>query len=357
MRGTMKIGFARDLGIVRYCLRGVGNWLANRIGRLMKFIFPTPFGHRLIPRMLFVAPVIAIAGNADAGMQTPEVRAIMLNETMPPGNNYSTAEFNFWSPPAPGILRGVVILMPGSNSDGRAMVNEPLWQSFAKKHGFALVGAYFTDRQHDQAFIENYVNASQGSGQALLDALKKFARRSHHPELATAPLLLWGVSAGGEFNYEFTAWKPERVLAFVVNKGGIYYTALTPSAARAVPALIFAGKKDLPSRTATLAGLFALNRRAGALWALVEEPDAGHTFEQSQILSLLFFDEVLSLRLGDQATTIKPVTEAAGYRSDLRSGNFVAADNQPGVDATTAWLPTKKVAEAWQKIVRGVPLE
>jgi hypothetical protein len=103
--------------------------------------------------------------------------------------------------------------------------------------------------------------------------------------------------------------------------------------------------------------LFALNRRAGALWALVEEPDAGHTFEQSQILSLLFFDELLSLRLGDQGTTIKSVIEAAGYRGDLRSGNFVAADNQPGVDATTAWLPTKKVAEAWQKIVRGVPLE
>ncbi len=46
------------------------------------------------------------------------------------------------------------------------------------------------------------------------------------PEIAQAPLLLWGMSAGGEFNYEFVAWKPERVAAFVVNKGGIYYSAL-----------------------------------------------------------------------------------------------------------------------------------
>jgi pimeloyl-ACP methyl ester carboxylesterase len=33
------------------------------------------------------------------------------------------------------------------------------------------------------------------------------------------------MSAGGQFNYEFAAWKPDRVAAFVVNKGGIYYTA------------------------------------------------------------------------------------------------------------------------------------
>ena len=321
----------------------------------MKLFSAIPFRHRLFPRILTVAFVASFAGEATAS--TRNFEDTMLNETIAPGNNYNNAEFSFWCPADSQTLRGVVIMMPGSNGDGRAMVNEPVWQSFAQKHRFALVAAYFTDRPHDQAFIENYVNVSQGSGQALLDALEKFGRRSHHPELTNAPLLLWGVSAGGEFNYEFTAWKPERILAFVVNKGGIYYTALTPPGARAVPALIFVGKKDLESRVTTLAGLFALNRRAGALWALVEEPDAGHTFEQSQVLSLLFFDDVLSLRLGDQGAPIKSVTEASGYRGNLQSRSFVAADNQPAVDATTAWLPTKRVAEAWQKIITGVLLE
>ena len=51
----------------------------------------------------------------------------------------------------------------------------------------------------------------------------------------------WGMSAGGQFDYEFASWKPERVVAFVVNKGGIYYTALTPRATREVPALLFIG--------------------------------------------------------------------------------------------------------------------
>ncbi len=132
----------------------------------------------------------------------------------------------------------------------------------------------FTDKPHDQGFIEDYVNVSQGSGQALLDALTAFATRARHPELATAPFLLWGMSAGGQFNYEFVCWKPERVVAFVVNKGGIYYTALAPRAARQVPGMLFIGGKDLEFRTNTITGLFAVNRRGGALWALAEEPSA-----------------------------------------------------------------------------------
>ncbi len=30
-----------------------------------------------------------------------------------------------------------------------------------------------------------------------------------------------GFSAGGQYNYEFASWKPEKVISFVVNKGGI----------------------------------------------------------------------------------------------------------------------------------------
>ena len=65
------------------------------------------------------------------------------------------------------------------------------------------------------------------------------------PKLADAPLLLWGMSAGGEFNYEFAAWKPERVVAFVVNKGNVYYTGLASDAARRVPGLLFTGRNRI----------------------------------------------------------------------------------------------------------------
>ena len=87
------------------------------------------------------------------------------------------------------------------------------------------------------------------------------------------------------------------MIAFVVNKGGIYYSALVSQAARSVPGLLFVGGKDMEFRTNTIAGLFAVNRRAGALWALVEEPDAAHVVGRSRDMSLMFFEDVLPLRL------------------------------------------------------------
>jgi len=127
---------------------------------------------------------------------------------VPPGANFDKAEFRLWYPASPAPVQAVLVLVPGSNGDGRSMADDPFWQDFAARHQLAIVACRFTDKPHDQVFIEHYVNVSQGSGQALVDALAGFAERAHHTELASAPLLLWGMSAGGEFNYEFVAWKP-----------------------------------------------------------------------------------------------------------------------------------------------------
>ena len=196
------------------------------------------------------------------------------------------------------------------------MAAEPFWQEFAAAQRLAIVACRFTDKPHDQGFIEEYVNVSQGSGQALLDALAVFAKQSGHAEVAGAPLVLWGMSAGGQFNYEFAAWKPERVIAFVVNKGGIYYSALVPRAARHVPALLFVGDKDLAFRTDTIVGLFAVNRRAGALWALVNEPETAHAVGRSRDLGAMFFADVLAQRLS--SGTMTPANTRSGSSATSR---------------------------------------
>jgi poly(3-hydroxybutyrate) depolymerase len=221
--------------------------------------------------------------------------AVTIDETVPSGANYDKAEFRLWLPPDVTTIRAAVILVPGSNGDGRPQADDSGWQAFATRNRLALVGVRLTDKPHDQSFIEHYVNVGQGSGQALLTAMDTFAGRSNHPELRTAPFLLWGMSAGGEFNYEFVAWKPERVLAFVVNKGGIYYTALASQAARNVPGILFIGGKDLDSRIHTITGMFDLNRRAGALWALAEEPNAAHVVGRSIDVAKMLYEDVLNL--------------------------------------------------------------
>ncbi len=279
-----------------------------------------------------------------------------LDQAAPPGRNYAKAEFRLWYPDDAAKIQAAVILVPGSNGDGRGAADDPVWQAFAVKHKLALVGCHFTDKPHDQNFIEDYANVSQGSGQALLDVLSAFGTQSHHPELATAPLLLWGMSAGGQFNYEFVAWKPERVLAFVVNKGGIYYTALTSQAARAVPGMLFIGGKDLESRVDIITGLFALNRRGGALWALAEEPGAAHIVGKSRDVALVFYEDVMALRLDDSGA-IRPLTEASGFLGDPHEKTVRAVGDGKAPAYPTAWLPTLRVAKAWQAMETERPIE
>jgi len=260
----------------------------------------------------------ALMGPA-VGAQAPA--GASFEEAVSPGSNYDKAEFKLWLPDGVGTVRAIALLVPGSNGDGRGQVDDPVWQAFAVRNKLALVGVRLTDKPHDQGFIEEYVNVSQGSGQAMLDALGGLATRSKHPELTTAPFLLWGMSAGGEFNYEFVAWKPERVIAFVVNKGNIYYTALAPKAVRSVPGILFTGGKDLEFRTNTITGLFAVNRRACALWALAEEPSAAHIVGRSRDVALVLFEDALALRLGE-GSSLKPLAEKAGFLGDIKARTF-----------------------------------
>lgn len=288
-----------------------------------------------------------------AAALVPPVSAATFDEAAAPGKNYDKAEFRLWYPDGAASLAAAVILVPGSNGDGRASVDDPVWQAFAVKHNLALVGCRFTDKPHEQNFIEDYADASQGSGQALLDTMAVFATRSRHAELASAPFLLWGMSAGGQFNYEFVAWKPERVIAFVVNKGGIYYTALTPRAARAVPGMLFIGGNDLDSRIDIIRGLFALNRRAGALWAIAEEPGAAHIVGRSRDVAIIFFEDVMSLRLGKDG--LQALNEASGFLADPKLKSFRAVTEEKAPPYTMGWLPTARVARAWLAMETETP--
>jgi poly(3-hydroxybutyrate) depolymerase len=294
--------------------------------------------------------VLLAAGSAAA--QTPA--ATVLEETAAPGRNYDKADFKLWLPEGIASVQAIAVLVPGSNGDGRGQVDDPVWQAFAVRHRLALVGVRLTDKPHDQGFIEEYVNVSQGSGQAFLDAMAAFATRARHPELATAPFLLWGMSAGGEFNYEFVCWKPERVIAFVVNKGNIYYTALAPKAARMVPGILFTGGKDLEFRTEAIAGLFAMNRRGGALWALAEEPSAAHVVGRSRDVALVLFEDAMALRLSE-GEPLKALSEKSGLIGDIKTKTYQPLGEDKVPNYPTAWLPTARVAERWQWLVMEKP--
>ena len=277
--------------------------------------------------------------------------------SIPPGENYDKAEFRLWHPEDVNMVRGILVLVPGSNGDGREQVDDSTWRSLAERHGLALVGVYITDRRHEQMFIERYVDVGAGSGDALLTALDEFAAVTQRPELSEAPLLFWGMSAGGQFNYEFALWKPERVLAFIVNKGGIYYSAQASKAAQLVPGFFFVGETDLEYRNDIIAGIFAINRRAGALWALALEPGVGHEVAGSKETAVTFFDELIPLRLpatqsnSDGDNLLRPLDRTSGYIADPKTLEIHSAADAPQTTYPTSWLPTESLARTWLELV------
>ncbi len=296
--------------------------------------------------------LLALATQHPAQAQTTDA-------SLPPGRNYDKAEFRLWHPQDVEVLRAVLVLVPGSNGDGRAQVEDETWRELARKHDLALLGVHMTDQRHEQMFIERYVDVGKGSGDALLQALDRLGMESKHPELAVAPLLFWGMSAGGQFNYEFALWKPERVLAFIVNKGGIYYSAQASEAALQVPGFFFIGETDLEFRNDIIAGIFSINRRAGALWALAVEPGVSHSVAGSKDMAAMFFDELIPMRLAeatsaeDQLHVLRPLYRDAGFIGDPKSWAIQAAATAPRTTYPTSWLPTEALAKAWRELISG----
>lgn len=203
-------------------------------------------------------------------------------------SNFKCAEFASRIPAQGKPIRGVLVMIPGSNADGRYMIENHAWEMFARKHHLAMVGCYFQD--DNRGMIEGYADARSGSGQALLDYIAKEV--NDDPAIK---LYLFGYSAGGQFAYEFACWKPERTAAFVMNKGGVYYTALAPKATRDTPGLLFLGKRDAPFRKAIIRGIFHLNHVAGDAkgWELIEE-DTAHEIGSSERLSREWMDILLT---------------------------------------------------------------
>ena len=255
------------------------------------------------------------------------------------GPNYATAAFSLWISDSTLSPEGILVLVPGSNGDGRGDISDTVWQAFAEETNLAIIGCFLKDKPHDIPAIEHYVNVKNGTGDALLEAIKYFAGKTDIPALEALPLLLFGVSAGGEFNYEFACWRPDRVLAFVVNKGGVYYTAIAPAAAWEVPGLFITGEKDIPYRTNIVKGIFSINRRFGAKWAYAHDPLNGHNSGESPSLSRSFFREVLNER--------KQLEKGNAVGIVGLNAQEILSETNPGDTVLTSWIINEAFGQSW----------
>jgi pimeloyl-ACP methyl ester carboxylesterase len=260
-------------------------------------------------------------------------------------DGFVKAAFRLWLPEGDGALRGVAVLMPGMNQDGRWLAASPAWQAFARQERLGLLGVHLAGALRiplggGRSRRVAYDQADGGSGEALLAALGELARTHGRPEAAEAPLVLWGFSMGAQFCHAFACAWPERVAAFVAVKAG-HYQAQAGDAARNVPGLFIIGERDARHRVEKPMRLFRAERARGARWAVAVEPRSGHTVGRSLDLSFPFLRGALLHRPGRDAP--EP------WLADIGTLAIYAQDAFPGDALAAAWLPDRAGAEAWRR--------
>ena len=267
------------------------------------------------------------------------------------GENFQLAEFRFWNPNLNDDYKGILVLTPGINRDGREAVLDTVWQKFATKHNLIIVASHFKNYESNNNL--RYRDASKGSGEILLKSIEKYSQEISNKNINELPLLLYGFSAGGQYNFEFASWKPERVISFVVNKGGYYDTAVTSSDTQKVPGIFFIGEDDLYYRNNLILGIYSANRSQGANWTLITEKYTKHSPKNSKDLSISFFESIMTKRLKDnKLVEINSDNPILGFPKRKTFEFFDKIDktefnNWGKLKSLTVWLPDENFANIW----------
>jgi hypothetical protein len=269
---------------------------------------------------------------------------------------------SLWYPDRVPVIRGVLVITGGQASgdrsgDTRRVVDSKFYQRVAESMGFALLGNQFRGA---------YPDAASGTGQALLDALAALADKTRRPELAHAPLLLHGFSNGGYFGFTFAQWKPERVIAFCLNKSG-FAAAPLDAALLATPGLFIYGELEVAKGLPTVVpGLVREGRSRGALWAELLEWGRGHEEGEVERVMLPFFADMVAARYPKDASPLHglvplgAIDERAGWLGDHRAigpalPQIASWDGYLGDRTAASWLPNEGIAQLWRGFVAKEP--
>lgn len=265
--------------------------------------------------------------------------------------------FDLWVPDALPRVRGIVVI--SGHGSGESLFKRADLRALAKELGLALF-----------KFIGNPMQRGFWPRSLLFDRLKQLGEASGHPELAQAPLFLYGHSNGTGFSAILPAYAPQRVWGFVSMRPGITFQVYQPAAAM-VPGLIIFGEDDpflaRPSKEENLAVVPALRRNHGALWNIAVEPKSGHgPGEATWPLVYSFLRHSFEARVPTDnkadgtAPTLRVLSPESGHLGqnwDSSKGGYQALRVGPkaefsGDQASASWLLNEAYARDWQAFQR-----
>lgn len=248
-------------------------------------------------------------------------------ETIPfrPATNMTRAEIRHLDLVSRPVA--VLVLCPGMNGQGMRELQDHNWQDFARTQNLGLMAISFASDPGLLDHGKGYPFAADGSGQILLDAVRKVYGKD-------LPILLYGFSSGAFFTELFADWKPERVLAWSAHATGW----CGPQKFNKVPGLISCGDMD-ESRYGGAIMFFKQGRALGKplLWLSLPKLSHATTGQQEQFARRFF------------ASALKSSPASGGWVDVDRKASLVEQEAFKA-PAVSGWLPDRELFEPWAQL-------
>jgi hypothetical protein len=262
-------------------------------------------------------------------------------------------KFDLWIPESVKIAKGIVVM--SGHGSGENLFKHPELRKMAAELNLAVF-----------KFVGNPVQRGFWPRSLLYDRLKQYGEKAGHPELANAPLFLYGHSNGTGFSAIFTATEGGRVWAWVSMRPGTTFQVYQPGAAQ-VPGLVIFGEGDpflaRPSKEENLTVVEVMRKKHAALWTSTVEPKTGHgPGEKTWPLVFSFLRHTFAARVpadsdpGKGPVKLTVPSEGSGRLGknwDPAVGGYQTLTVAPfqaysGDKATASWLVNEAFAKDWQ---------
>lgn len=232
--------------------------------------------------------------------------------------------------------KAILILCPGCNGNGKGYVANPVWQSYAKKMNLGLVGLSFASETAELKEGEGYYYANQGSGQLLLDGLKKIYGKD-------LPILLYGISGGAHFTARFTEWNEKRVLAWCAYSAAWWDKPVKSQTMP--PGIVACGLED--ERIDASQRYFWDGREVGKPWLWIEIEGTGHASSKPLESFIRDYFEIILKAEGK----VEPFKK--GIWMDIYERTPVTFESAKTRPCAAAWLPDKSLMDNWLLFTKG----
>lgn len=244
--------------------------------------------------------------------------------------------FAFAGLPSNGNETAVLVLCPGTNADGANFLKEAPWVEFAQNHKLGLVTLRYTsdpEKLHG-AERQGYYWPDQGSGQALLDEIK----RKYGKDL---PILIFGFSGGAQFTGRFIEWAPDRILAWAAYSAQ-FWDKPSEKMTRA-RGIVACGDLD-GLRWHPSFSFFYAGRELGLPWVWISRPQTGHarSGKLEEFIRMFFEEELLAIGRGGR--------EGGDFFADLTTKKILSREEVEFAPAMAVVFRSRKLMERWAEI-------